>query len=79
MGWKQIHLCVTYMHTMNGVADRFIADVEEEVALIMKDPGKEVDGKLAMYGMAQKIPDRSIVGDFTRFFLDSMYYTPANQ
>nr|CAD7200204.1 unnamed protein product [Timema douglasi] len=74
-----IHLCVTYMHTMNGVADRFIADVEEEVALIMKDPGKEVDGKLAMYGMAQKIPDRSIVGDFTRFFLDSMYYTPANQ
>nr|CAD7409222.1 unnamed protein product [Timema poppensis] len=75
----EIHLCVTYMHTMNGVADRFIADVEEEVALIMKDPGKEVDGKLAMYGMAQKIPDRSIVGDFTRFFLDSMYYTPANQ
>lgn len=32
--------------------------------------------KLAMYGMSQSIPDRSIVGDFTRFFLDSMYYTP---
>nr|CAD7596116.1 unnamed protein product [Timema genevievae] len=74
-----IHLCVTYMHTMNGVADRFIADVEEEVAVIMKDPSKEVDGKLAMYGMSQKIPDRSIVGDFTRFFLDSMYYTPTDQ
>nr|CAD7461085.1 unnamed protein product [Timema tahoe] len=76
--WR-IHLCVTYMHTTNGVADRFIADVEEEVALIMKDPSKEVDGKLAMYGMSQKIPDRSIVGDFTRFFLDSMYYTPTDQ
>jgi sphinganine-1-phosphate aldolase len=32
-----------------------------------------------MYGMSHSIPDRSIVGDFTRFFLDSMYYTPAEE
>lgn len=32
---------------------------------------------MAIYGAAQSIPDRSIVGDFTRLFLDSMYYTPA--
>lgn len=30
-----------------------------------------------MYGMSQSIPDRSVVGDFTRFFLDSMYYIPT--
>jgi hypothetical protein len=32
-----------------------------------------------MYGMSHSIPDRSIVGDFTRFFLDSVYYTPAEE
>ena len=32
---------------------------------------------MALYGMSQKIPDRSIVGEFTRFFLDSTYYTPS--
>ncbi|PSN29272.1 Sphingosine-1-phosphate lyase [Blattella germanica] len=71
-----LHLCVTYMHTIDGVADRFISDVEEELELIMKNPGKPVEGKFAVYGMSHSIPDRSIVGDFTRFFLDSMYYTP---
>lgn len=71
-----IHLCVTHVHTADGVADRFLSDVEEELTEIMKDPDQEVHGHLAMYGMSQSIPDRSIVGDFTRFFLDSMYYTP---
>ncbi|KDR14164.1 sphingosine-1-phosphate lyase [Zootermopsis nevadensis] len=72
-----LHLCVTYMHTADGVADRFLSDVEEELAIIMKDPTRPVEGKFAMYGMSHSIPDRSIVGDFTRFFLDSMYYTPS--
>jgi hypothetical protein len=35
--------------------------------------------QFAMYGMSHSIPDRSIVGDFTRFFLDAMYYTPSVQ
>ena len=35
--------------------------------------------QFALYGMSHSIPDRSIVGDFTRFFLDSMYYTPAEE
>lgn len=74
-----LHLCVTYMHTADGVADRFLSDVEEELATIMKDPRKPVEGKFAMYGMSHSIPDRSIVGDFTRFFLDAMYYTPSVQ
>jgi len=32
-----------------------------------------------MYGMSQSIPDRSVVGDFTRCFLDAMYYTEENE
>lgn len=32
--------------------------------------------QMALYGVAQSLPDRSIVKDFTCHFLDSMYYTP---
>jgi hypothetical protein len=37
------------MHTADGVADRFISDVEEELALIMKDPNKPIEGKVSAY------------------------------
>jgi len=71
-----IHLCVTNMHTRDGVAKQFIDDVTEEVNEIMKNPTKPVEGKMAIYGVAQTIPDRALVGDITRRFLDSMFYTP---
>lgn len=73
-----LHICVTHVHTQDGVAERFVDDVKEAVTEILKDPKMEVQGKMAMYGMSQGIPDRSIVGDFTRFFLDAMYYTPKS-
>nr|AOO86838.1 sphingosine 1 phosphate lyase [Laodelphax striatellus] len=71
-----IHLCVTDMHTKEGIADRFITDVKESVKEIMKNPPTKPMGKMAVYGMAQSIPDRSIVDDVTRLFITSMYYTP---
>ena len=74
-----IHLCVTYIHTQPGVADQFLEDVETELSIIMKNPQTPVEGKLAIYGMSQSIPDRSIVSDFTRCFIDSMYYTPEDE
>lgn len=64
------------MHTRPGVADNFINDVESVVTELMKNPEKPVEGKMALYGVAQAIPDRSIVGDFTKLFLDSLVYTP---
>lgn len=67
------------MHTAPGVADRFIADVREAVAEIMKDPGQPVSGKMALYGMAQAIPDRSIVGEVTRCYINSMYSIPSKK
>lgn len=70
-----IHICVTHMHTQNGIADKFIADVRAKVALVMQNPEKPVEGKMAIYGVAQEVPDREIVGDFTKCFIDSMYYT----
>lgn len=71
-----IHICVTNMHTKPGVADNFINDVDSIVQELMKDPKKPVEGKMAIYGVSQTIPDRSIVGDFTKLFLDSLVFTP---
>uniref|UniRef100_A0A1L8E2I0 sphinganine-1-phosphate aldolase n=1 Tax=Nyssomyia neivai TaxID=330878 RepID=A0A1L8E2I0_9DIPT len=72
------HICVTFMHTREGVADSFLKDVQQQITEIMKDPGKPAEGKMAIYGVAQSLPDRSLVGDFTRFYLDAMYYTPVD-
>ena len=71
-----IHICVTFLHTKPGMADKFVNDVVKMVEEIMQSPEKMVEGKFAIYGVAQSLPDRSIVGDFTRLYLDSMYFTP---
>ncbi|XP_034239299.1 sphingosine-1-phosphate lyase [Thrips palmi] len=73
---KGIHLCVTHLHTEEGRADAFLKDVREAVAVIMKNPQKEVEGSMAMYGASTTLQDRSIVTDFTRFWIDALYYTP---
>lgn len=59
-----------------GVAEQFISDVREELAIIMQDPGVQLEGVMAMYGKSHSIPDRSIIGDFTRYYIDATYYTP---
>ncbi|KAI5747317.1 hypothetical protein M8J77_013437 [Diaphorina citri] len=71
-----IHICITHMHTQPGVADKFISDVREELAIIMQNPGLQLEGVMAMYGKSHSIPDRSIIGDFTRYYIDATYYTP---
>lgn len=71
-----IHLCVTYMHTLEGIAQKFIDDVTSSVGEIMRNPGEVVEGKMAIYGVAQSLPDRSLVGEFTKSFLDSMHFIP---
>ncbi|XP_060525909.1 sphingosine-1-phosphate lyase [Cylas formicarius] len=74
-----IHICVTLMHTKPGVADKFLNDVKSSLTEIMKDPGVPVEGKMALYGTAQKLPDRSIVSEITKCYLDSMYFIPKNK
>lgn len=71
-----IHICVTRLHTHAGVADRFVNDVRECVAEVMKAPTAPAEGKMAIYGVAQSVPDRSLVDEFTRLYIDSTYYTP---
>ncbi|KAF5299206.1 hypothetical protein FQA39_LY02379 [Lamprigera yunnana] len=72
---SSIHICITHIHTQLGVADQFLSDVRSSVAEILKNPKVSADGKMAIYGTSQSIPDRSLIVEFTRYYLDSMYYT----
>ncbi|KAA0717971.1 Sphingosine-1-phosphate lyase 1 [Triplophysa tibetana] len=72
---SSIHICVTMLHTQHGVAEQFISDVKKEVAIIMKNPEEKTTGMGAIYGMAQSIPDRSMVTEVSQGFLDCLYST----
>uniref|UniRef100_A0A7N8YJH0 sphinganine-1-phosphate aldolase n=1 Tax=Mastacembelus armatus TaxID=205130 RepID=A0A7N8YJH0_9TELE len=72
---SSIHICCTVLHTQPGVTDQFIRDVREQVAIIMKNPKEKTTGMGAIYGMAQSIPDRSMVTEVSRGFLDCLYST----
>lgn len=73
------HICVTMMHTKKEVADRFIADVKEVVKKCFDANYTSIEkGQAALYGMTQKIPDRSTVKVLTAHLLDAYYYTHYN-
>ncbi|XP_075697803.1 sphingosine-1-phosphate lyase 1 [Rhinoderma darwinii] len=70
-----IHICLTLLHTKPGVAQLFVKDVRESLSEIMKDPRAKTTGVGAIYGMAQTIPDRSLVTEISKAFLDCLYLT----
>ncbi|XP_035655805.1 sphingosine-1-phosphate lyase 1-like isoform X1 [Oncorhynchus keta] len=72
---SSIHICCTVLHTHEGVAKQLINDIKEQVALILKNPNEKTTGMGAIYGMAQSIPDRSMVTEISRGFLDCLYST----
>ena len=74
-----IHLCCTMLHTENGVADKFIKDVSEAMAMSLKNPSATDSESAAIYGMTQTIPDRGLVSVLTRTYLDSLYVTKAER
>ena len=58
----------------DGVMDSFLADLETSVERALAEPG-ELTGRAAVYGMAQTIPDKSLVADIATGFLDIIYST----
>ena len=74
-----VHLCVTMLHTENGVADKFIADVAEAAGKALADPDSSNTEAAAIYGMSQTIPDRGLVSLITWSYLDSLYITKAER
>lgn len=75
-----LHMCVTAVTTREGVAQKFVVDVKEIVAELLKNPSKVESGTAAMYGASQAVPDRSIVKEMAWMFLDLCYTSqPAPQ
>lgn len=69
------HLCVTLLHVAENVADQFVSDVRECTAEIMQAPRLPSSGKAAIYGMAQSIPDRSVIEELACAYIDACYST----
>lgn len=64
------------MHTLDGVADQLLRDVQEESAILLKKGNNtKLSGQAAVYGMAQAIPDRSLIGEFAKAYMDGYYCT----
>ena len=42
-----IHICCTVLHTKKGVAEKFVSDVQEQVAIIMKNPKEKTTGMVS--------------------------------
>ena len=58
----------------DGVIESFLADLETSVEQVRAEPG-ELTGRAAVYGMAQTIPDKSLVAELATGFLDIIYST----
>ncbi|XP_069123299.1 sphingosine-1-phosphate lyase 1-like [Argopecten irradians] len=71
-----LHLCCTLVHTKEGVADKFLSDLRNAVEEILQDPQDHAIGGMgAIYGMAQSIPDKKMVGELAGCYLEAMYST----
>nr|KAG5692678.1 hypothetical protein BaRGS_028478 [Batillaria attramentaria] len=70
-----MHLCVTIPMTKKGVADHFLQDMKDSITEIMKDPKSDCEGAGVIYGMAQSVPDRSLVKEIASCFLESCLTT----
>ncbi|NXG08140.1 SGPL1 lyase, partial [Sakesphorus luctuosus] len=70
-----IHLCITQLHTKPGVAAEFLKDVRDSIEHIKKDLNAKTTGMGAIYGMAQSVPDRSLVAEISQAYLDGLYST----
>lgn len=65
------HLCVTLMHTDGNISGCFVRDVKAIVKELLLEPKtNKVTGAAAIYGMAQTIPDRSLVAQICTKYLD---------
>ncbi|EGT37565.1 CBN-TAG-38 protein [Caenorhabditis brenneri] len=73
-----VHIMVTMNHTHSGLAESFIADCKAAVEFVTQTTPSESDktSEAAIYGLAQSIPDRSLVHEFAHSYLDAVYKLP---
>ncbi|CAI5452240.1 unnamed protein product [Caenorhabditis angaria] len=70
-----VHIMVTMNHTGEGLAEKLIEDCREAIRFVKENPPapSEKSCEAAIYGMAQGIPDRSLVSEFAYTYLDTCY------
>jgi glutamate/tyrosine decarboxylase-like PLP-dependent enzyme len=67
-----VHFCVTLRHAQPGVAERFVADLQQAVDEVKAHP--EDPGRMApVYGMAGSLPLRGMVGEMLKRYMDLLY------
>ena len=66
------HIALTLRHTMPGVAERFIKDLQDSVAHVKANPGNK-EGLAPVYGLAATLPFRGMVSDMLKTYLDVVY------
>ncbi len=67
-----VHLVVTLRHAQPGVVPRFLSDLRSSVAEAGAGPADK-GGMAPMYGMANTVPFRGVVGDLLRRYMDLLY------
>jgi len=73
---RSFHLCVTNMQVGRG--DVFLKELRESIDEVVNNPKKFQDGAAVVYGMAEALPDRSMVSDMAKIFLDTLYTVKAS-
>ena len=69
-----VHFCVTLRHARIEVAERFESDLADSVAEVRAVPASADAGGLApIYGLAASVPDRTLVSDFLKAYMDRWY------
>ncbi len=66
------HLCVTLRHTQAGVVERFLADLQDAIAVVKANP-PGAGGMAPVYGMAATLPLKGVIGDMLKRYLDVLY------
>lgn len=66
-----LHMMITPAHTK--VADQFLKDLKESTDFVLAHPETSNQGMAAMYGMAAKAPDPSMIDMFLYQFMDERY------
>uniref|UniRef100_A0A8R1DPT2 Uncharacterized protein n=1 Tax=Caenorhabditis japonica TaxID=281687 RepID=A0A8R1DPT2_CAEJA len=73
-----VHIMITMNHTHPGLVENFIADCQAAVKFVRHSQASDADknSEAAIYGLAQSIPDRSLVHEFAHSYLDAVYALP---
>jgi sphinganine-1-phosphate aldolase len=67
-----IHVSPTLRQAQPGVAERFVGDLKEAVALVRENPDY-MGGMAPIYGLAATVPDRSLVHGMLQQLMDVYY------